>query len=209
MTRRADQPDNDGLPPELLREVNALLSQLCDELLPGEEIDRLGGLLLARPAVRRHYLQYIALHSAMSSSSGGCQTAAPDEDGPPVLAVFDGEDLAALDDQARDLRAPTFAGIAFRRQVWPMAAAILLAMGALVWSLYSFGFRMPPRSTEPLVARPEGPPKRTSWPLVVEITYASPAVRWERTNESYALTSRVGAGQTLSLASGTVELTYG
>jgi ferric-dicitrate binding protein FerR (iron transport regulator) len=208
MAASADKPDDAGLPPEMLREVNALLSQLCDELLNVEDINRLGDLLMARPAVRRHYLRYVALHSTLAAAAGGCQAAGGEEEAPPVLAIFDGEHRADLDIYENDRPAPDVPGRSWRRQALPAAAMILLAFGAAVWSLHSSDSTTSQGSTRSAVASPDAT-RQTSRPLVAEITHASPAIRWQRSNESYALTSRVRAGQTLALALGSVELTYG
>ncbi|MBA3484551.1 MAG: FecR domain-containing protein [Pirellulales bacterium] len=209
MATLANKSDDSELPPELLREVNGLLSQLCDELLEVDGVNRLGDLLLAEPAVRRRYLRYVALHSTLGASAGSCAAVDEEDEAPAALAIFDGEQRACLAEYEDAAEPANAARIFWRRLALPAAAAILLALSVAGWSLYSSDEPILQRATEPLVASHEAPGQQTPKPLAAEITYASSAIRWQRTNESYALTSRVRAGQTLALALGSVELTYG
>ncbi len=207
MDSAADQPVEPGLPPAALRELNALLSQLCDETLELADINRLGDMLAANPAARRHYLRYMALHSTLAASAGGCQNAGGAEEAPPVLAIFDGEHRAALEHREEDGLASN-GPLASQRRVFPVAAVLFLALGALVWSVYSSDSVKPQQAMRPELAAASAPRQAVVGRLVAEITSASPDIRWQRPNESYAVTSRVRAGQSLALALGSVELTY-
>jgi hypothetical protein len=209
MASLADQPDGPGLPPEALRKLNALLSQLCDELLEVDDINRLGELLAAEPAARSHYFRYMALHSTLAASAGGCQDARGEEEAPPLLTVFDGEPRAPLDNH-EDIGLQSYSPANWwRRPVWAAAAALLLAVGAAAWSVVTPDSAEPRQARRPAQAHTEAPPELSPNSLVAEITNVSSTIRWQRSNESYALTSRVRAGQALALAQGSVELTYG
>jgi hypothetical protein len=201
------QPDEPGLPPEALRELNALLSQLCDEVIELDDLIRLGDLLEAEPAARRHYLKYIALHSSLAASTGGLQSGGGEHDAAPLLAIFDGDYPAALEDHtaagpASNLAPPS------RRPLFVAAAILFIALGAVVWSFYSPRAAKQQPATQHAVASSKALRHSRAGHLVAEITYASPAIRWHPSNELYALTSRVRAGQSLALALGSVELTY-
>jgi hypothetical protein len=199
--------DANGLPSEMLREVNSLLSQICDDLADSEAIARLGALMLQNSAVRDHYLRYIALHSALATSAGSCQSPERIEELPPALAIFDGDGQEIQKDREAELvcqqRWPN------RRRIWPVAAAVLLSLGALIWGLSARRFAESQHLPQRSIARSNGGARPlAARPLVAEITSVSRALRWRLSNEAYALTSQVRAGQTLSLTSGAVELTY-
>ncbi len=213
MPSPANEPGEPVPPPELAHEVNQLLGALSDELLDEQGVRRLGDLIVSDSAVRRHYLRYVALHSTLVTAAGNCAQPAHIGEAPTPVALFDAEHESevAIENEGNEREIAASPAVFARRPRWSSlaAASVLVALGFGAWLLR--GKEQSPGASLPKLAAgttEANPLAAADMPLAAEITYASPSARWQRSNDSYALTSRVRAGQTLALELGTVELTY-
>ncbi|RIK88190.1 MAG: hypothetical protein DCC67_00890 [Planctomycetota bacterium] len=195
------QYDEPPLAAELQHEVRGLLARLCDGLAEQQDVRRLGDLIAADVAVRRYYLRYLALHSSLEAAAGSFADSATPE--ASILPFPAPSELGVAG--APHAEGGVLSAAATRRWPWAAAAAVLAAVGVSLWAL-SRPEALPPPVTPALVA--SGANRQVAPPLVAQVTFASPDVRWQNANDSLALTARVRPGQTLALDAGAVELTY-
>ena len=170
---------------------------------------RLNQILDADSAARRYYLQYIAVHSALTTAAG-CSAV----DAHMAVERMTLERFAACTTLTPvcELETSRFTGgrrwQSLIRWTVSLSAALLLAMSALWWAQRDS--RSEVKSGSVADVRPENVSDGSADPgrLVAEVTYVSNSAIWQNPNGSYAIASHVRSGQTLTLERGQIELTY-
>lgn len=215
-----------GSPPQgrfLPEELHGLLALLCDQGLDAEGWRRLDVLLTDHPAARSYYLKLMAMHSALTAVAGSPAACSPFE---AQLAVeraaierFSARPLSlrerVLGTDGLSVAPPRTRGGWSRGSLrgWSMLAAGLLIAAIAGW----WGMNGADPSDQATVAETSPPPgaplaqihnEADPGALAAEVTFVSDRAAWSNPNASFALASRVRAGEVLSLDRGLVELTY-
>jgi hypothetical protein len=190
---------------KLKDELTRLIGGACDGVLTEEQRLRLNELLMHKQALRTHYLKYIAIHSALSTTAGSQATRGVDE----------------LRDRFSTVKALRNSG-PLARSTWRVigsavarAAAILLVLAppayfAGKWIATSDHSTEPsPVAVNPVVA--EGQASETI--LVVDqgnarVIRVSAEARWPNPNESFTIDSVIRPGGRVRLLEGEIELEY-
>lgn len=223
MTHNHD--DNAG-PPLAVAQMDqlcALLAQLCDDQLTGDDFRRLNQLLDEDAAARHYYLRYVAVHNALAATAGspvGCS------DVEAQLAVerltldrFSGRitsDMACGIDRSSYERNRRWRSLI--RWAGSLSAVLLVAVAGLWWAQTRLGQpgaeqpgSQPNDATTALAIDGQQPllnEVAAAQPLVAEVTFVSESAEWQNPNSSYIVASGVRSGQSLALERGQVELTY-
>lgn len=192
-------------------ELRELIALLCDDQLTVGDRSRLNELLDSDAAARQYYLKYIAVHSSLAAMAGSASAVEAQ------LAVerMTLERFAGRTD-------PVFAPCASvpkwseRNERWRSVlrwSAGLSAVVALAIASWWLTARNSVHDYAPELVLAGGqahtvPAPGTAQPLAAEVTYVSSVAIWQNPNSSFALASRVRAGQNLILERGQVELTY-
>jgi hypothetical protein len=198
--------------PDWMEELRELLPRLCDDQLTLDDRPRLNQLLDEHAAARAYYLKYMAVHSSLAAMAGSASAA-------DAQLTVERMTLARFAGQTSDRLLtscslePARSDFVSRRQhaaLWVagISALVLIAFGT--WSLNPNDQESVIRNDVALITTidVEAEPAVTG-PLVAEVTYVSSFADWQNPNGSFAVASRVRAGQTLTLIRGQVELTYG
>ena len=192
-------------------ELSHLVDAGFDDVISDEQQVRLNELLGRNVAVRRYYLRYIAIHSALKTSAGNQA----------------GRKIEELRQQLeRGGRVLSSATTATTHRKFPdsslLRAAVILFILAPI-ALYLA--RRPEKVQEAAQRAPSKSPSSasvdriegialidsaTSSPLpgVVKVSRISSKTRWSHPNESFAIDSTVRTGDRLRVLNGEVELLY-
>ena len=189
------------------------LARLCDDQFTDDDSRRLNQLLDENEEVRRYYLRYIAVHSALAAtacSPVGCTV---------VEAQLAVERLTLDRFAGRITSAVTCdlgSSLPERRRrlqsimLWAASlSAVLLVVAAGFW--WARPGRQQDAATASLAVDAKQPAFNevaTSERLVAEVTFVSDSAVWQNPNSSYIVASSVRSGQSLALERGQVELTY-
>jgi ferric-dicitrate binding protein FerR (iron transport regulator) len=186
--------------------LRTLLDHLFDVPLSTEQTARLNQLLDASETARRHYLKYVGVHSALTTTAG-CHARASVDEFIDQLEQTACNELAAANivELPFESREPSKGAPLNRRWLAAVAASAAVVMAGW-FGLAGRSFRQtnPPQADATTVSArmPD------IGPIASQVTYLSPAVRWRNPNLSFALESVVRAGERLIVEHGQVELTY-
>jgi len=203
----------DDLPPDAgwMDELHELLAALCDGQLAEGDRPRLNEILDAHAAARRYYLKYMAVHSSLSTMSGSA-SAADAELAVERMTLERFAGRTAVPMASCEIEPLRWERVERWQQVlrWAVGVSAVVAVAIASWW---FAPRMPIDDASPELVLAGGqahtePAPGTAQPLAAEVTYVSSAAVWQNPNASFALASRVRAGQNLILERGQVELTY-
>jgi hypothetical protein len=212
MIRALDDSADFPVDPDWMDELRELLPRLCDDQLTPDDRPRLNQILDQHAAARAYYLKYMAVHSSLAAMAGSASAAdAQLTVERMTLARFAGQtsDRLLTSCDLEPARSEFFSR--WQQAAFWMAgvsALVLIAFG--VWSLRPHEQQSISTNSVALVTTidVESEPA-ISGPMVAEVTYVSGIADWQNPNGSFAVASRVRAGQILSLVRGQVELTYG
>lgn len=211
----------------LPEEIHTLLARLCEGGLDAEGWGRLDALLTDQAVAREHYLKLIAMHGALTAVAGMPTACSPFQ---AQLAVeraaieqFSGGVYGRLSEGAEvsSMSAPQARpgrSLGSLREWSILAAGLLIAVAAGWWGVSRAVDSEPGALAETIlppvaIASAEATPaeyRAEADPrvLAAEVTFVSDRAGWSNPNASFALASRVRAGELLALDRGLVELTY-
>lgn len=205
-----DAGDDSAAPlePGLIGELRELLARLCDDQFTAGDPTRLNEILDSSSAAREYYLKYIAVHSALAAMAGSASaTDAELAVERLTLERFAGRTNLPL--APCDIEPVRSKRVASWQQALRWAAGISAVIAVAIASWW-FAPRLPVQDASPelVLASGQAHTPGTAQPLAAEVTYVSAVAVWQNPNASFALASRVRAGQNLVLERGQVELTY-
>lgn len=189
-------------------ELYALCSALCEGPLTPADGDRLAALLGSGASARRFYLRYLAVHETLRSNAG-CAGVDADYNARMSVERLAVERFAGAVSPAASVLQKSKSHL---RMPWltSAAAVFVVAVGLAYFSNPSVGPKLDARSS--IATAPKemqsSPLERKAGPIVAQVTQATGTIAWRNPNASYAVTSRVRAGEALAFHEGKLEITY-
>jgi hypothetical protein len=189
----------------LKEELSHLVGCACDGVLTEEQRPRLNELLAESRPLRTHYLRYIAIHSALTTTAGRQATQGVDElrSRLTTAKTFPSRDLRARDTWR------TVGSAAAR------AAVILFVLAAPAYFVGKW-IATTDRATEPLpvaVSPVVAEEQAADTTLVADqgkarVIRVSAEAHWPNPNESFTIDSIIRPGGRIRLLEGEIELEY-
>lgn len=199
MSMQFDQDD------KLIDELGKLVGLTCDGLVTEAERSRLNELLDRDAAARSWYLQYIAVHSLLTTTAGNQAVRGVEELRHRLASQAD----SAVSQRRRS------SILALSRNKGLLAAAMLfLLLTAVLYVVDPWGIHL---GTNPESAETPMVDNKTDAPLansdshryrLARVNRVSANARWKDPNESYSVEASLRAGKVISLLQGEVELVY-
>lgn len=189
---------------KLKDELSLLIGCACDDVLTEVQRSRLNELLAESPALRTHYLRYIAIHSALTTTAGRQATQGVDEL------------------RNRITTAKAFPrGRSLTRNAWQVVGSTVARAAAILFILalpvYLVGQWMaktdrpaesPPVAVNPVVTGEQSATILVSDQGKARVIRVSTEARWPNPNESFTIDSIIRPGGRMRLLEGEIELEY-
>jgi hypothetical protein len=194
---------------QLKDELSRLVGYACDSILTAEQQTRLNELLALGFGMRAHYLRYVAIHSALTTTAGN-QTGS---------GLEELRDRLALSDEWWNSE-PALPGRATVRSLLVRAAAIVLLLTPPAYFVSQWSASTPNvdqrKVTLPVLVgtSAEAEPGASANALAVvpqgkaRVSRVAAGTRWPHPNESYTVESIIRPGSRLRLIEGDIELIY-